>query len=190
MGPSITEKTFRQIIEEISDHHHPMSGFAIAAAATQAAALAEACMQISLDHQVDKLNWQDVTNRIGQMAHLKDTLLEWCNQHTGQIGLLMARTNYQVELTSRQLLWDHLVEIGVLSIQAASLLQEFRPLVFAEIRDDFELSFQLLINTSQAALLLVERNLRQWPGETVNEYAPRLIHLNAEVSRLKPAAVG
>jgi hypothetical protein len=185
MGPTITEKTFRQIIEEISDHHHPMSGFAIAAAATQAAALAEACMQISLDNQVDKLNWQDVTNRIGQMAHFKDTLLEWCNQHTSQIEALMARVNHQAELNSYQLLCEHLAEISALSVQGASLLREFRPLVFEEIRDDLELSFQLLLNTAQAALLLVERNLRYWPGETVNEYAPRLVQLNAEISRLK-----
>ena len=59
MEAASIEKTVTQFIAEISDQHNPMTGAVIALVAAQAAALGEACMQISLDNQVDKLNWQE-----------------------------------------------------------------------------------------------------------------------------------
>ncbi len=71
MEQLITGQTVRQFIAKVSDQHHAMTGAVIAVSAAQAAALGEACMQISLDNQVDKLNWRDVTARIEQMLSLK-----------------------------------------------------------------------------------------------------------------------
>jgi hypothetical protein len=186
MVPRITEKTFRQIIDEISDQHHPMTGTVIAAQAAQAAALAEACMQISLDNQVDKLNWQDVTTRIGQMAHVKDTLLEWCNQHTSQMADYMARSKHNAELSSRQMLCDHSAEIGSLSLQAATLLQAFRPLVFEQVSDDLEMALNLLTSTAKTATLLLESNIRRWPDQALKEYEPIRTNLEEGIHQLTP----
>ncbi len=56
MTLNATEETVRQFIEKVSDQQHSMVGAVIAASAAQVAALGEACMQISLDNQVDKLD--------------------------------------------------------------------------------------------------------------------------------------
>ena len=80
MSLQTSDKTIRQFITEVSDAQYAMAGAVIAAGAAQAAALGEACMQLSLDNQVDKLDWASVSARIEQMVHLKNTLLEWCNQ--------------------------------------------------------------------------------------------------------------
>jgi formiminotetrahydrofolate cyclodeaminase len=185
MSANITEKTFRQMMNEISDQHYPMTGTVIAAMATQAAALAEACMQISLDNQVDKLNWQEATNQIGQMAHIKETLLEWCNQHTSQMSDCMSMSHHTVELRSQQTLCDNSAEISNLSIQAAKILQDFRPLAFEQVGADLEVALNLLTITAKTAIGLLDSNIRRWPDETLlAEYEPVLADLEAQLKQL------
>jgi formiminotetrahydrofolate cyclodeaminase len=185
MGPQITGKTIRQFIDEVSDQFYPMTGVVIAAMAAQAAALAETCMQISLDNQIDKLDWPDVTGRIEQMAHIKATLLEWCNQHAEQMADFMSRTDYQAE--PRHILCDHSAEIGQLSIEAATMLQEFRPLVFAQVSDDMETTITLLVMTARAAMLLLDSNLRRWPDEALlTKYEPIRAELESQINQSTP----
>jgi formiminotetrahydrofolate cyclodeaminase len=187
MSSNITEKTFRQIINDISDQYYPMTGAVIAAMATQAAALSEACMQISLDNQVDKLDWQEVTGQIGQMAHIKETLLVWCDQHTNQMSEHMPKVNHSLEPKSRQLLCDHLAEISSLSIQAAKILQDFRPLAFEKINDDLEMGLNLLTMTAKNALLLLENNLQRWSDKAMlAEYEPVRARLREMLKQLTP----
>jgi len=179
---NLTEKTFRQIIKEISDQHYPMTEMVIAASAAQAAALGEACMQISMDNQVDKLDWQDVTARIEQIAHIKDTLLEWCNQ---EIASKSYTQESDVEAVNQQELCDYSAEIGRFSVEAATLLQDFRPLVFEPLSNDLEMAINLLAGVAHAAVLLLDGNLYRWPDETLRqEYEPLRAEIQAQVDQL------
>jgi len=179
---NLTEKTFRQIIKEISDQHYPMTEMVIAASAAQAAALGEACMQISLDNQVDKLDWHDVTARVEQMAHIKDTLLEWCNQGIESKSYAQGS---DVKTVNQQELCDYSAEIGRFSVEAATMLQDFRPLVFEPLSNDLEMAINLLAGVAHAAVLLLDGNLYRWPDETLRqEYEPLRAEIQAQVDQL------
>ena len=159
-----------------------MTETVIAASAAQAAALGEACMQISLDNQVDKLDWQDVTAQIEQMAHIKDTLLEWCNQ---EITAKSYGQQPDVEAVNQQELCDYSAEIGRFSIEAATMLQDFRPLIFEPLSNDLEMAISLLAGATQAALLLLDNNLSRWPDEALlQEYQPLRAEIQSQVEQL------
>ena len=182
MKPADIEKTIRQTIAEISDQHNPMTGAVIALVAAQAAALGEACMQISLDNQVDKLDWQDVTARIEQMAHIKNTLLEWCNQEITSKSYIQGTG---VEAANQQELCDYSAEIGRFSVEAATMLQDFRSLVFEPLSNDLEMAINLLAGVAQAAVLLLDSNLYHWPDKALlQEYQPLRAEIQAQVDQL------
>lgn len=187
MALRLTEKSVRQFITTISDQHHAMAGAVIAASAAQAAALGEACMQISLDNQVDKLDWNDVTARIEQMVHLKNTLIEWCDQDANTIAEFVALRNAGAELSGQRLLCDSPTEIGRLCVEAANLLQNFRPLVFEQVEDDLEMALNLMASTAYTAMLLLDSNLRLWPEpDLLKEFEPIRAELETQINQLTP----
>lgn len=188
MKPNITEKTLRQFVAEVSDRHHAMTETVIAANAAQAAALGEACMQISLDNQVDILDWQDITARIEQMSHIKTTLLEWCNQEvTSFVDYMADEKNWFVG--DRQELCDYSAEIGRFSIEAALVLQDFRPFVFEPLRADLEMTINMLAGTAKTAILLLDSKLYAQADKTlVEEYAPLRDELQEQFDQLKLVA--
>lgn len=162
-----------------------MAGAVIAASAAQAAALGEACMQISLDNQVDKLDWQKVTARIEQMVHIKNSLIEWCDQDAAAMADYIALRETGDASQVRQLLCDSSVEISRLSIAAAMLLQGFRPLVFEQVQDDLEMALNLLTGTARSALLLLDSHLSRWPDPSlVERYDPILPELEMDINRV------
>jgi formiminotetrahydrofolate cyclodeaminase len=189
MVSSDVERTIRQFISEVSDQHHAMTGAVIAISAVQAAALGETCMQVSLDNQVDRLNWQDVTSRIEQMARLRDNLFGWYEQGTKAITERIALRESDVQLSSQRFWCEGSAEIGRLSIEAATLLQDFRPLVFENVRDDLEITINLLASTARAATLLLDSNLRIWSNAgLLEEYEPVRAELESQIDQLTPAA--
>lgn len=182
----ITEDTIRQTIANISDQHHAMTGAVIALSAAQAAALGEACMQISLDHQVDTLNWHDVTMRIAQMARLKDNLLEWSNQNGQAIIERMLLRAPDSDITSQHFWCESAAEIGRLCIEAIQLLQDFRPLTFKDVQDDLEITINLLIGTAENAALLLTNNLNIWPQSPLRgEYEKVLAAVKYQIEQFK-----
>lgn len=185
MKPNITEKTLRQFVAEVSDRHYPMTETVIAANAAQAAALAEACMQISLDNQVDTLDWQDITARIEQMAHIKDTLLEWCNQEVNlTVDYLADEKNLLIG--DRQALCDYSAEIGRYSVEAAMVLQDFRAFIFEPLRADLEMTINLLAGIAKTAILLLDSNLyAQGDKSLIKEYTPLRDELQEQFDQLK-----
>ena len=189
MKSATTEQTLRQFISEITDQHHIMTGAVMAGSAAQAAALGEACMQISLDNQVDKLDWQDVTSRIEEMARLKDNLLEWCDQNTQAITDRTALREAGGDLGSQRFWCESSAEIGRLSIEAATLLQDFRPLVFEQVRDDLEIAVNLSACIARTAMLLLDSNLLIWPNPILlKEYEPIRAELESQIAQLTPTA--
>lgn len=187
MALRLTEKSIRQFIEEVSDQHHAMAGAVIAASAAQATALGEACLQISLDNQVDKLDWHDVSSRVEQMVHIKNTLIEWCDQDATAIAEYVALREAGQELQGQRLLCESPAEISRLCVEAASVLQNFRPLVFQQVQDDLEMAMSLLAGAAQAALLLLDSNLRIWPESgLLAEFEPILTDLEQQIDQLSP----
>jgi|GEM_PF-560413 len=189
MQSGITTKTSRQFIDHISAQHHAMAGAVISVSAAQAVALGEACIRISLEHQPDTLDTNDVSNRAEQMADIKNRLAQWCNKDATAIAEFVALREVGEELKGQQLLCQAPAEISQLSIQAATILQDFRPLVSERVHDDLEMSITLLAGTAQAAMLLLDSNLRIWPEKALlNEYEPIRADLEQQIGQLTPTA--
>ena len=189
MKHHITEKTVRGFIAEIGEQRHAMAGAVIAASAAQAVALGRACMQISLERQGDALDAADVADRIRRMTDVKDRLIEWCDRDAVAIAEFVALREAGAELSGQQLLCHAPAEVSRLSLEAAASLQDFRLLVSEQVQDDLEMSICLLASTAQAAMLLLDSNLRIWPEESLlTEYEPVRAHLEAQIGRLTPVA--
>ena len=182
----ITEETIRQAISNISDQHYAMTGAVIAISAAQAAALGEACMQISLDNQIDTLNWQYVTSRIEQMARLKENLLEWSNQDGKAISERIALRESNGDAGSQRFWFESAAEISRLSIEAAQLLQDFQPLVFKDVQDDLAITINLLRGNAESAMLLLASNFKIWPDTALSaEYEEVLAEIKIQIEQLK-----
>lgn len=189
MVGQITEKTIRQFVANVSDQHFSAAGAVIAASAAQAAALAEACLQISLDNQVDTLDWQAVSAQIEQMANIKTLLLEWCDRDANAMIDYVTLSKSGLQPPDRQILFESPAEIGRLCINAATLLQDFRPLVFEQVQDDLEMALLLLFAAGRAAMLLLDSNLRLWPEPAMlDTYDPLVSGLDARLKQLNPVS--
>jgi formiminotetrahydrofolate cyclodeaminase len=188
MNIQFTEKTIRQFISDVSDAHHALAGAVIAVSAAQAAALGEACLQISLDNQIDRLDWTSVSTRIEEMAHLKNTLAAWCDQDATILLEYTALTEAGDAAQGQQLLCEGPADISHLAIEGAAILQDFRPLVFEQVKDDLEMALLLLTSAGRAALLLLDSNLRIWADNPAlqKEFDPILAELEAQLEQLSP----
>lgn len=179
MDTQLANKTVRQYVDTISDQYYPMTGSVIAAMAAQGAALAEACIQISLDNQIDTLDWRAVTARIEQMAHLKATLLEWSNQ---EISVGHNGSPPSVDPSRLQKQMDGTAEIANLALEATRILDGFRPMVFPKVESDLEIVICLLTSTAQAALLLLKCHLDvATDPKMVERYQPMLAELKQQI---------
>lgn len=186
MHAQLTEKTFRQYVEDIGDQYGALTGPVIAAMAAHATALGEACLQISLDNQIDKLDWQDITARIGQMAHLKCTLLEWCNQ---DLSSTLTLTYDQRSVEGQQKLLDYAAEVGTLTTEAVQVLKDFRPFMLERLRDDLEITINLLLHTAEASVQLLASYLKQSSADTIRQtYTPIQSQMELQVKQLREQA--
>ena len=188
MSMQFTEKTARQFISDVSDAHHAMAGGVIAISAAQAAALGEACLQISLDNQIDRLDWTSVSACIEQMAHLKNTLTTWCDQDAATLLEYYTLTEVGDAAQGQRLLCESPAEISRLAVEGAAILQDFRPLVSEQVKDDLEMALLLLTSTGRAALLLLDSNLRIWADNPAlqKEFEPILAELETQLQQLTP----
>jgi formiminotetrahydrofolate cyclodeaminase len=185
----VTEETVRGFIAKISEQRHAMAGAVIAASAAQAVALGKACMQISLERRGDALDALGVAGRIQQVTDIMDSLIEWCDRDAVAIAEFVALREAGDELSGQKLLCHVPAQVSRLSVQAAARCQDFRPLVSEQVQDDLEMSISLLAGTAQAAMLLLDSNLRIWPEETLlEEYEPIRADLEAQIGRLNPVS--
>jgi formiminotetrahydrofolate cyclodeaminase len=182
-----THNTIREFIAEVSEQHHAMAGAVIAASAAQAAGLGIACLRISLERRSNDLNAASVSGLIQHITYIKDSLTEWCDRDAAAIAEFVALREAGNELSGQQRLCRAPAQVSRLSLEAATSLQEFRPLVCEQVRDDLEISISLLTGAAQAAMLLLDSNLRIWPGDgLLGEYEPIRADLEAEIGRLTP----
>jgi formiminotetrahydrofolate cyclodeaminase len=187
MISNVTENSVRRFIDEVAGQRHAMAGAVIAASAAQAVALGLACMQISLESWPDNLAVGDATRPIKSMLDLKERLVRWCDRDAEAIAEFVALREAGDELSGQQLLCNAPAEMCRLSLQAATMLQEFRPLVSERVRDDLEMALSLLAGAAQAAMLLLDSNLRIWPEKALlDEYEPVRAQLERHIARLTP----
>jgi formiminotetrahydrofolate cyclodeaminase len=185
----ITAQTNRQFVNHVSAQPQAMAGAVIALSAAQAVALGEACIRISLAHRPGRLKADDPAGPAEQMAGLKDGLLEWADRDATAIAEFVAWRESGQPLKGQQLLCHAPAEMGRLCLEAATILQDFRPLVVERVRDDLEMSLALLAGTARVAMLLLDSNLRIWPEKELHDtYEPRRADLEQEIGRLRPLA--
>lgn len=182
MKSYITERTVRDFIKIVSDEHYLLPGAVIAASAAQATALGEACMQISLENQVDILNWPDVTARIQQMVHIKNTLLEWADQDALTLVDYNSDMSNGAKSTNRKVLAEGPLEMTRLILSATRLLQEFQPLAFQKLKEKSMVAVYLLMGAAQAAVHLVETRLQEWEDpHYLREYNSTVAQLKQQI---------
>ncbi len=190
----ITDHTIANFVEEVSQQQHAMAGAVIALSAAQAAALGQACLQIS--REALALSDDAVQEQIERLAAIKDDLLGWCDRDAEAIAEYVALREAGQTLAGQRLLCNAPADVSRLSIEAARILQDFRPLVSERVQDDMEMSINLLAGTAQTALLLLDSNLRIWEGERplLAKFEPVLTDLImaiddlAPVKRIRPTA--
>ncbi len=182
----ITDHTIADFVVEVSQQQHAMAGAVIAASASQAVGLGQACLQISRD-DLD-LRREDVKKQIERLNFIKVELLDWCAQDADAIAEYVALREAGETLAGQRLLCNAPAIVCHFSIEAAQILQEFRPLVSERVQDDLEMSISLLTGTAQAALLLLDSNLRIWEEERplLAEFEPVLTKLIAGMDTLTP----
>lgn len=183
MEERITDRSLRQFWAEVADQHHAMAGAVISASAAQAVALATACMRISLAASSDPGSEE----RVERMVEIRTSLARWCNRDAAAIAEFVALREAGRELQGQQLLCDGPAEMGRLALEAAEAVQQFRPFVIEQVQDDLEMSLRLLAGVAQAALLLLDSNLRIWPEPALlAQYEPVITELGTGIDQLTP----
>ncbi|MDM8521334.1 hypothetical protein QUF64_14910 [Anaerolineales bacterium HSG6] len=159
MKAQITETTIQQFVAKVSDHQSAMTGAVLVTSAAQAVALGEACVQISLDNQVDRLNWHEVSRRIEKIARTKENLLHWLDE---EMKAIAEHASYLEgnQLFNQQRLCESCVEVSRACITVIKLLAEFRGSAFNRVVDDLEMTINLLIDLADTATALLDKKLQ------------------------------
>ena len=185
MTIQITDLSVKEFNYEISFQNHAMAGAVISNAAVSAVSLGFACIRNSQRFLDD--NSTAYQARLDQLASVQEQLLDICNKDANAIGLLVSLRNDGEEMQGQRLLCEFPARISQLSIQAAQTLQDFRSLVNERVKDDLEMSINLLTGTAQSAMLLLDSNLRIWTDpKLANQFEPILEGLVNDIAALTP----
>lgn len=183
----LTDHSVRQFTDHIAVQHHAMAGATIAASGALACALGEACVRISALH-LDAAEQQIVAQHVAErLAGIRSQLQNLADEDGAAITAFAALREAGQELEGQNRLCQMPVEMASLSAEAASLLQDFRPLV-RNVQDDMEMAITLLGGAIRGAILLLDSNLRIWPDPALlAKFEPELIRLRAWAGRVQPA---
>jgi len=185
MTTAITELSVKEFSREISFQNHAMAGAVISNAAVSAVSLGFACVR-----NTQRLLESGVTlyqTRLDELSSILEQLLDICDKDATAIGLMVSLRNAGDETRGQQLLCEFPARISQLSISAAQSLQDFRPFVNDQVKDDLEMSINLLAGTAQSAMLLLDSNLRIWTDPIIaNQFEPILEGLINEIAGLSP----
>jgi formiminotetrahydrofolate cyclodeaminase len=166
-----------------------MAGAVIAASAAQAVSLGRACMAISLDEGGTSHNATDIYKQIAAMDRTVSSLLDWCVQDATAIAAFVTLRESGQELEGQILLCQAPADISRLSLEAANILQVFRAQISEKVQDDLEMALTLLAGTAQAAMLLLDSNLRIWPNsDLLAKFESVRVNLELEIKKLSPVA--
>lgn len=185
MDKAITDLSLKEFTKEISFQNHAMAGATIAIAAVSAVSLGFACIRNTqrLISEQDT-SFEDLLN---QLNIIKEQLLDICDKDATAIATLVSLRNAGNEMQGQQLLCEYPSRLSQLSIQAAQTLQDFRSCVNERVKDDLEMSINLLVGTAQSAMLLLDSNLRIWQEKSLaDQFEPILENILNEIALLKP----
>ncbi len=184
---SITQQSVAQFVEGVSGQNHAMAGAVAALAAAQAVALGVSCLTISRNEQ--NLNDDGMGERLGRLQSIQSALLDWCDQDAKAIGEFVALRNAGKTLAGQRLLCQAPTEVSRMATEAAQILQNCRAVAVERVKDDLEISISLLAGAAQAAILLLDSNLRIWHDQPdlLVEFEPILAQLSIEIATLSPA---
>ncbi len=186
MESAVTAQTVFDFVLGVSQRQHAMAGAVIALSAGQAAALGQACMQISSDEELNPA-LQSSESVIERLSQIKMKLLQWSDRDATAIAEYVALREAGNALAGQELLCSAPAEVCRLTIEAAKILQEYRPLVIEKVRDDLEIAINLLAGAAQAAMLLLDSNLRIWPDPVLGaKFEPILGESITEIGHLSP----
>lgn len=185
MEQSITDLSLKEFSTEISYQNHAMAGATISSAAVAAVSLGFACIRNTQRFIAeDDISYQYL---LDQLASIQDQLLDICDKDATAISTLVSLRNAGEEMQGQRLLCEYPSRISQLSIQAAQTFQDFRSCVNERVKDDLEMSINLLVGTAQSAMLLLDSNLRIWQDKSLAEqFEPILEGIINDIAQLKP----
>jgi len=182
----LTEYSLRQLTDHIARQGHAMAGATIAASAALACSLGEACLRINVPLLAIDADRALAERLAGQLAGIRSRLLALTDEDGAAITTFAALRAAGKTLEGQDRLCQMPVEMARLSIEAACLLQEFRPLIDLA-RDDLEMAITLLLGTQRAAALLLDSNMRLWPEpDLLAKFEPQLAALREDAGRVRP----
>ena len=153
MKPAITTMTVYDFVQEVSGQQHAMAGAVIAVSAGQAAALGQACMQITREEGPNH-GLQAIESPLERLAQIKRELLGWSDRDATAIAEYVALREAGDPLAGQELLCSSPAQICRIAIEAAQILQEFRPLVIEKVGDDLEMTLRLTGGNKPQKLLV------------------------------------
>jgi formiminotetrahydrofolate cyclodeaminase len=178
----LTEHSFRQFADHIASQGHAMAGATIAASAALACSLGEACVRINAPH----LAGAEAGRIAGRLADIRGELQALADEDGAAITAFAALRAAGQELQGQDRLCRMPIEMGRLAVEAACLLQEFRPLIQVA-QDDLEMAITLLAGAAGAATLLLDSNLRIWPDPLLlARFEPELAWLKEQIEQVQP----
>lgn len=185
MKGSITDLSIKEFTREISFQNHAMAGAVISNAALSAVSLGFACVRNTQLFLED--GGAPYQSRLDQLGSIQEQLLDICEKDATAIGTLVSLRNAGEEMQGQRLLCEYPTRISQLSIAAAQTLQDFRSMVNERVKDDLEMSINLLAGTAQSAMLLLDSNLRIWTDpDLANQFEPILEGLINDIDHLNP----
>ncbi len=174
----VTDLTLEGFTGHVSSQKHAMAGAVIAASSAEAVALGQACASISQDAP-------RITALVEALNQIRLQMLTFVDRDANAIAELVAMRAAGQELQGRQLLCELPADLCRACIQAAQILQDFRPQADERVRDDLEMSICLFSGSAQAAMLLLDSNLRHWP-DLAPTFEPILSDLLAGLETIQP----
>jgi formiminotetrahydrofolate cyclodeaminase len=184
----LTEYTFCQLTNHIASQGHAMAGATIAASAALACSLGEACLRINMPLVATAADRALAERIAGQLAGIRGQFQALADEDSAAITAFAALRAAGKTLEGQERLCQMPVEMARLAIEAACLLQDFRPYIQLA-QDDLEMAITLLAGSMRAAALLLDSNLRLWPDPPLlAAFEPELAALRREAGRVQPVA--
>jgi formiminotetrahydrofolate cyclodeaminase len=182
----LTEISLLELTEHIASQGHAMAGATIAASAAAACSLGEACLHINVPLLASAADSEFAERLAGQLTGIRSRLLALTDEDGAAITAFATLRAAGKTLEGQERLCQMPIEMARLSIEAACLLQEFRPLIQLA-QDDLEMAITLFSGTTRAATLLLDSNMRLWPEQDLlAKFEPRLAALWADACRVRP----
>lgn len=182
----LTENSIRQFTTHIASQGHAMAGATISASAALACSLGEACLRINVPLLTRPADRALAERIAGQLADIRGRLLALTAEDGAAITAFAALRAAGKTLEGQARLCQMPIEMARLAIEAACLLQDFRPLIQLA-QDDLEMAITLLAGTLRSATLLLDSNLRLWPdAPLLAQFEPELAALRSAAGRVQP----